>query len=287
MSEALIVGSTGQVGGALVECLGAERVFGTSQTGEPPADHRLDLEELAKDPDLAEPLFAEPRKWVFIAAGWTWVDGCEDDPQKAMRINRDAPAVLAAVAHASGAQTVYYSTEYVFDGSSGPYDEEDEPSPLGVYAESKLEGEEAVLREDPDALILRTTVVYGPERKGKNFAYRLASTLKAGDTIQVPSDQISSPTYNRDLAAATIGLLEQQAKGIWNVTGAEVMDRLELSRRIAAALDLDPSLIAEATAALNLEATTESIHHSIHAHPTLSEAMGEAALAVHDRALHS
>lgn len=287
MRDCLIIGCTGQVGGALVEALGADRVFGTSRTGEAPpalgaqggdsagrgaaprrlesadpcapsASHtvaRLDLEELAKNPELAEPLFAEPRTWVFIAAGWTWVDGCEDDPDKARRVNRDAPAVLAAMARASGAQTVYYSTEYVFDGMGGPYDEDDEPSPLGVYAESKLEGEQAVLGEDPDALILRTTVVYGPESKGKNFAYRLATTLKAGELIQVPSDQISSPTYNRDLAAATIGLLEQKAKGVWNVTGAEVIDRLELSRRIAEALDLDPSLIEGIdTASLNQKA---------------------------------
>lgn len=251
----LIVGVTGQVGGALTEVLGAERVTGTARDA-PEGVRPLDLDDVAQRDGLASDVIATARPaWLVIAAGWTWVDGCEDDPDKAMRINRDAPARLAAATRAKGGRTVYYSTEYVFDGAAGPYDESAATNPLSAYGKSKLEGELAVLEADPDALILRTTVVYGPEGKGKNFAYRLAASLGKGETIQVPADQISSPTYNRDLAAATVGLMERGASGVFNATGAEVLDRAALSRRIAVALGHDPALIEPVvTADLNQRA---------------------------------
>ncbi len=136
-----------------------------------------------------------------------------------------------------------YSTEYVFDGVAGPYDEEDLTRPLSVYGISKLEGERAVLEADPNALIVRTTVVYGPERQGKNFAFQVIRHLGAGRRFRVPDDQVSTPTYNRDLAGATAELMERGAHGIWHVVGSEHMSRAELATRMARALDLDESLL--------------------------------------------
>ena len=141
------------------------------------------------------------------------------------------------------ARTVYFSTEYVFDGADGPYDEDHRPNPLSVYGKSKLAGEQAVLDADPRALVLRTTVVYGPEEQGKNFVYRLVASLKSGTEILVPIDQLSSPTYNRDLAAAAAKLAKKRVTGIVNAAGPEVISRVEFAQRIAAMLELDPALI--------------------------------------------
>lgn len=109
---------------------------------------------------------------VCICAGFTWVDGCERQPQQANKMNSTGPAVLAAAAAAAGAKVVWYSTDYVFDGGVcaggaggkvGPYSEGDAVSPLNVYGASKLAGEKAVLKADPTAIVIRTNVVYGPE----------------------------------------------------------------------------------------------------------------------------
>jgi dTDP-4-dehydrorhamnose reductase len=237
--KALVVGAEGQVGGALMERLGAEACACTWFETPLPGGTRFDL--TSSD---AGALIARTRPdVVFVVAGMTHVDRCESERDQAFRINRDGPGALAAAARAGGARTVYYSTEYVFDGQDGPYSEEDEPNPISVYGESKLAGERAILDADPAALILRTTVVYGPEEQGKNFVYRLAAHLHDGSEIRVPADQISSPTYNRDLASASVALVEQGAIGIVNVVGPEVMSRSAFAARIARALDCDPAPI--------------------------------------------
>jgi dTDP-4-dehydrorhamnose reductase len=237
--KALVVGAEGQVGGALLERLGATMCARTWFETPWPDGLRFDLAD-----DDAAALIARTRPdVVFVAAGLTHVDRCESERDLAFRVNADGPGALAAAARAAGARTVYYSTEYVFDGRDGPYSEEDEPHPLSVYGESKLAGEHAVLAADPAALVLRTTVVYGPEEQGKNFVYRLAAHLREGTEIRVPADQVSSPTYNRDLASASVALVAQGATGIVNVVGPEILSRAAFAGRIARILGLDPGPI--------------------------------------------
>jgi dTDP-4-dehydrorhamnose reductase len=137
----------------------------------------------------------------------------------------------------------------VFDGRGGPYDEERPLHPLSAYGRSKAEGEAAVREADPTALVVRTTVVYGPEAHGRNFAYQLATRLGRGEPMPVPADQVSSPTYNRDLAAALVRLLDGGVSGVLNVAGPEVVDRADFARRLAVAMGLDPSLVVPRTTA--------------------------------------
>jgi dTDP-4-dehydrorhamnose reductase len=144
---------------------------------------------------------------------------------------------------------VYLSTEYVFDGRDGPYDEQRPITPISAYGRSKAEGEAAVLDADPAALLVRTTVVFGPEAHGRNFAYQLATRLGRGEAMPVPADQVSSPTYNRDLAAAVVGLLDGGHAGVVNVAGPEILDRAAFARRLATAMGLDPGLVVPKTTA--------------------------------------
>jgi dTDP-4-dehydrorhamnose reductase len=244
MGRTLIVGASGQVGGALVERLGAAGTTGTYHERSFPGGHRLDLAEVAAEPSLIERLVtAVGPEVVVLASAMTHVDGCEENERQALLINRDAAGVVARTTHRTGARTVFFSTEYVFDGSSGPYSETDEPNPVSVYGRSKLEGESAVLEADPQALVLRTTVVFGPEERGLNFAYRLAGALSAGETLRAPHDQLSNPTYNRDLAETVVRLLDAGAKGIFNVVGPETVDRATFARRLARAAGLDDALV--------------------------------------------
>ncbi len=246
--RALVIGASGQVGAALSASLTARghSVVGTHAKTPAPTTCPLDLTDAA----ATERLIADTApEWIFCAAGLTHVDHCESAPDEAYRLNRDAPAAAAGVAARRGARFIYYSTEYVFDGEAGPYAEADRPNPLSVYGRSKLEGERAVLAAHPRAVVIRTTVVYGPEPQGKNFVYQLLRRLRAGERMVVASDQRSSPTYNEDLAAASVELAEQGVAGVVHVAGPVIVDRYGFAQVACAIFDLDPGLLAPAPTA--------------------------------------
>src|ERR1019366_7539920 len=133
--------------------------------------------------------------------------------------------------------------------------EESAPSPISVYGLSKLLGEQEILRLHPRALIIRTTVVYGNDSREKNFLYSLHRLLSSGKPIRVPNDQISTPTYNRDLALATVQLTRAGSTGIFHICGPELLSRYEFALKAASILGLDASLITGVpTAELNQKA---------------------------------
>lgn len=254
--DMLIIGAAGQVGGALADVLGP-RAIGTFRQTPVAGGIAFDLESLEERPGLANRLIEQacPRV-ALIAAGFTNVEACEGDPRRAICINAQAPGHVARAVHRAGGRSVYFSTEYVFDGASGPYEEAETPRPLSVYGQSKLLGEQLVAEADPNALIIRTTVVYGPERLGKNFACQLRRRLGEGLPMRVARDQVSTPTYNRDLAAATLRLIETNARGVFHVAGEELLDRAAFATRLARACGLDERLIEPvSTASLEQKAS--------------------------------
>jgi dTDP-4-dehydrorhamnose reductase len=246
--RALVIGASGQVGAALHARLAARghSVTGTHHRVPQPGTRPLDLGDAA----AVERVIGETAPaWVFCPAGLSHVDYCEEHQEEARRANRDAPAAAAGAAARAGAGFVYYSTEYVFDGVAGPYGEDDPPRPLSVYGRSKLEGERAAAEANPRALIIRTTVVYGPEPQGKNFICQLLRRARAGERVTVPADQRSSPTYNQDLAAATIELAERAVSGVVHLAGPVVLDRHAFVLTACEVFGLDPALVAPVTTA--------------------------------------
>ena len=245
--QALVLGASGQVGQALAQELASRGWDWEGSFHEhaevSPKLFKLDLADL--DSIEAEVLARKPSA-VFLPSGWTWVDGCEDDPERAFLINAHAPEAAARAAARLNAALVYYSTEYVFGREGGPYDELRATQPLGAYGASKLEGERRVSGAWPAALLLRTTVVYGPEPQGKNFIYQLQKNLKAGKEMRLPVDQVSSPSYNRDLARASVDLVERRLSGIWNVAGPDQINRYQFGVLAARILGLDPALLKPA-----------------------------------------
>jgi dTDP-4-dehydrorhamnose reductase len=246
--RALVIGASGQVGAALHARLAARghSVVGTHGQAPQPSTRSLDVTDAGA---IARLIDETAPDWVFFPAGLTLVDYCEDHPDEAFRINRDAPAVAARIAARHQAGFVFYSTEYIFDGKAGPYTEDDVPNPLSVYGRSKLEGEGAVVAANPRALVLRTTVVYGPEPQGENFVYRLVRRARAGQRVPVPADQRSSPTFNQDLAAATGELAERGARGVLHVAGPVVLDRHAFALEVCDVFGLDRTLIVPVTTA--------------------------------------
>ncbi|MEZ6188256.1 MAG: SDR family oxidoreductase [Planctomycetota bacterium] len=246
--RALVIGASGQIGGHLRSQLLArgDEVVGTYGSVAQPGLRALDLE----DPDAACALVAEVRPdVVLLPAGWTWVDGNEDDRARSFLLNCEVPRRIAEACRDVGAVFVTYSTDYVFDGAAGPYAEDDPVHPLNVYGEAKLQAERELQATGAECLVLRTTTVYGPETQGKNFVYQLVRRLRAGQPFKIPSDQVATPSYGPDVAAATLGLLERGARGVWHVAGPDVLDRAAFALVACDVFDLDYDAIEVKTTA--------------------------------------
>ena len=252
--RALVIGASGQIGAAVVTQLTARghAVVGTHGRVPQPGTRPLDLRDATATADLVE---ASAADWVFCPGGLTHVDYCEDHRDEAFRVNRDGAAVAARAAAKRGAGFVYYSTEYIFDGLRGPYTEDDPARPMSVYGESKLAGERTAVAENARTLVVRTTVVYGPEPQGKNFVYQLVRRLRSGERMRVPTDQVSSPSYNVDVAAASVELAERGLTGVFNIAGRHLLDRHAFARLACDVFALDGALLEPvATAELNQRA---------------------------------
>lgn len=143
---------------------------------------------------------------VLSAAAYTAVDQAEDEPERAFRVNGDAPGELAAAAREIGAPIVHISTDYVFNGQeSQPYREDAPTSPIGSYGQSKLRGEEQVRTANPDHVIVRTAWVYSPF--GKNFVKTMMMLAEGRDELRVVADQHGNPSSALDLADGLLAML--------------------------------------------------------------------------------
>lgn len=221
--KALVLGgATGMLGQALMEEL--------RQAGwEAVAQGRKDV-DLTDGAALADYLEWVHPEVVFNAAAYTQVDKAEDEPDLAMRLNRDLPAALGRLAPRLDFRVIHYSTDFVFDGrNTEPYTLSDEPNPISVYGKTKLAGENALLRSGlPGLLILRTAWLFGPGKQ--NFVRTILAIAKERGHLGVVHDQIGSPTYTVDLARNTLRLLAvPEAQGIYHVVNSGQASWCELA----------------------------------------------------------
>lgn len=241
--RSVVIGGSGQIGGLILRELAGRGHEVTGTYLGHPVEGLVPF-DAANTAEAASWLAAQNPDVVFYPAGFTWVDGCERAPQKARAANLDQPLALARAARVVGARFVLFSTDYVFDGRNGPYDESAPTSPLNVYGQAKRDAEQAVLDSLGDAaLVLRTAWVFGPERQGKNFAYQVVRRLVAGEAVVCPTDMQSSPSYGPDVARTACELAAQGVSGIVHVAGPETVSRLDFARAIAQAFGLDPGRI--------------------------------------------
>ena len=224
----LVVGASGLVGshllrhyrtlGAAVAGTGRDRACGT---------HRLDITQAQ---DVRALIAALAPRTVVLAAALTDVDRCQRQPQLSYAVNVAGARHVAEAAALAGSRLVYLSTDYVFDGKNGPYAECDQPHPVCVYCRHKAEAEAAVRGLlGTRCLIVRTTGVFGRESPARNFVARLIDRTGRGESVRVPTDQVGSPTYAGELAAAVAHLDRAGAAGDYHVAGRTPISRYDFA----------------------------------------------------------
>lgn len=222
----MITGAGGQLGQKLIGAAKAAphdwRIFAYNRS-------TLDITR----PEDIQAALAEARPDIcFNAAAYTAVDRAEAEPDKARAINVEGAARLAAACHEAGAAFVHFSSDYVYaDGFNRPLLESDPTLGTSVYARTKLEGEAAVMDAHPEAYIIRTSWVYA--EYGQNFVRTMLRLGRERPELGIVADQIGSPTYAADLAAAAMKLATSgEAPGLYNYANSGVCSWYDLAKAV-------------------------------------------------------
>ena len=200
---------------------------------------------------------AEDRPDVIIhTAAITQADECEQNPIHCWNTNVTATRFLLGAAEIAGATFIYISTDFIFDGLAGPYVESDIPGPVNYYGSSKLGAEKSVMEAKLPWCIIRTVLVYGNILVGNrsNMVSWVQNNLSQGKKIQVVSDQWRTPTYVEDLAKGILLAIENKAKGIYHISGEELLTPYDMAMATAAYLALDSNLIEKVNASIFVQA---------------------------------
>jgi len=194
--------------------------------------HRLDL----LDPQALKEVFrqANPDTVVHSAAVAN-IDFCEKNQEIAERFNVGVTRTLVDLCDEHGAKPVYLSTDTVFDGEKAPYKEEDSPLPINFYGVTKARGEEAVRSGSSEWVIARLSLVVGLPfiGTGNSFLPKMLSSLRSGEPVYVPGDEIRTPVDVVTLGRALLELALGTETGCFHLSGNDSLPRLEMARRIA------------------------------------------------------
>jgi dTDP-4-dehydrorhamnose reductase len=170
------------------------------------------------DPARVERLITRERPGAVInCAAWTNVDGAEESEHDASLVNAQGAGFIADAAAKVYAKVIYPSTDYVFNGESGPYGESDDPDPINAYGRTKLAGERATALVNGQSFIVRTSWLFGPH--GGNFVETMLRLGQGGGPVVVVHDQVGAPTYTGHLAAGLLRLVDSAAYGIHHMAG--------------------------------------------------------------------
>jgi dTDP-4-dehydrorhamnose reductase len=251
MVRILITGSNGLLGQKLVEILSHSTNYSLILTSKQERsvfhDENLVYRELdVSDKTRVRKLIDELEPDVIVnTAAMTNVDKCETERELAWRSNVVSVENLIHSAKLVGARLIHLSTDYIFDGKSGPYDEFDRPNPISYYGRTKLAGENILRTSEIPYTIVRTMVLYGMGFGVKlNFALWVVKSLSEGSHIRVVDDQVGNPTLVDDLAYALSKIIELGRTGVYHIAGPDIVSRFDFAKSLASAFDYDTKLIS-------------------------------------------
>lgn len=251
----LITGANGLLGQAITSVFSRESDFEIVQTSAEEKSY-LDygfpyktMDITSKDDVKKVVEFHEPDIIVNCAA-YTNVDKCETERELSWKINVDGVKNLIIAARRVNSKIVHFSSDYIFDGKSGPYSEESVPNPISFYGREKLAAENALITSDIKFTVIRTLVLYGIGNNVKpNFALWMLDELKNNRPVNIVTDQISNVTMIDDLAFGTLKLIEKDCTGIYNIAGADILSRYEFAMKMCEVFKLKKELVLPITTA--------------------------------------
>ena len=246
----LVVGGNGLLGQKITEFLirgSAHKVTVCSIEAAPvahvySADYRqLDI---TSKKDVKKIVHSVEPDVIINCAAMTNVDACETERELAWKLNTEGVEHLIEAARKNNSKVFHISTDYIFDGKSGPYDELSRPEPLSYYGKTKLASENALLVSGLDYFIARSMVLYGTGVNVKaNFALWLIENLRKNLPVRIVDDQFGNPTLVDDLAHGILSAIELEKHGIYNLAGRDIISRFEFAVHLAKVFDFDPDLI--------------------------------------------
>ena len=239
----LVTGSAGLIGRQVVKDLSeTHEVFSCYNKSKPEHGNIIKMDLL--NHEMISNVMSEKKPDVVIHLGaMTAVDLCETDQDSAFKINSQATEILAKESSKMNTFIVYVSTDYVFDGNTGMYEENDAANPLGFYGKSKLLGEKSIQNFSSDWCIARTSTPFGLHPTKKSFPMWIIENLQKQNQIDVLSDQFTSPTYVPNLSKMLIEISERHLNGIFHVAGATKISRYEMASIISDKLNFNEKLL--------------------------------------------
>ena len=238
MKTLLITGAYGQLGDACVKFL--KNNYNITLSGVSPSDGGVHLDIRSKS-SIKKVLSDIDPDVILNLAALTDVDGCELDPQQAKDIN--VSGVKNLCRDFSG-HFIQISTDYVFDGESGPYSEEDQPNPRSVYGKTKLFADNWLLDNYSKSTIIRTNILYSYTKRTKaSFLKWVVDSLNDNQNIKVVNDQWNNPTWTESLSSVISKIIDNQAFDLYHYGDRDILNRFDFSILISKVFNLDSSLI--------------------------------------------
>ncbi len=250
----LLTGANGLLGQKLVELIlkeGEHELIATAR-----GKNRLPIHEgftfqsldITKKVEVLSAIAEYKPDAVINTAAMTNVDQCELEKEAGWNANVNSVKFLVEACEANNCFLLHLSTDFIFDGTKGPLTEEETPSPVNYYGEGKLAAEKLVINSNLKWAIARTVLVYGvvSDMSRSNIILWVKDSLEKGKPINVVDDQWRTPTLAEDLAMGCYLIVKQQAEGIYNISGKDMLTPYDMAIKVRDYFDLDGSLISRA-----------------------------------------
>ncbi len=248
----LITGANGLLGQKLIEYYGSDPSVEVIATGKganrsPQGNYQYISLDITSESEVNSIIGMSMPDVVVNTAAMTDVDMCEMEKEQCWDLNVNAVGYLIKACEASGSRLIHLSTDFIFDGENGPYEEDDWPNPQSHYAQSKLASEELFQKTYIKWTIVRTMLVYGivHDMNRSNIVLWVKQNLEQGKPIKVVNDQWRTPTLAEDLAKGCALVIEKNAEGIFHISGKDTLTPYEMALQTAIFFKLNPSLIEE------------------------------------------
>jgi dTDP-4-dehydrorhamnose reductase len=251
----LLTGANGLLGQKLVQLIPDQPGFELIATGRgenrnPESGRKryryLSMDTTSREEVLSTVAAVKP-DYIIHTAAMTNVDQCEQDKEGCLKNNVDAVKYLVEASEINNVFLLHLSTDFIFDGADGPYNEDALPNPISFYGESKLEAEKIVLKSRCRWAIARTVLVYGlaHDMSRSNIILWVKNSLESGKNIQVVNDQWRTPTLAEDLATGCFLIVKKEATGVFNISGSDFLSPYQMAIMTADYFNLNKSLITE------------------------------------------